>query len=140
MSWNKAQPEGKDPKHSLRSWGQLWPVLFKGCNAVPGYLGRSLRARREAVIRFVAPFDKDWAIACKARRATNHFTSRRIHHTYVVRPLGFIRRQNIKHFQTECRSGQSCNFCMIVRWCNFYQVHTNQIQTNQAANYFKRPI
>ena len=54
---------------------------------MPGYLGCSLRARREAVIRFVAPFDKDWAIACKARRATNHFTSRCIPHTYVVRPL-----------------------------------------------------
>ncbi len=54
---------------------------------MPGYLGRSLRARREAVIRFVAPFDKDWAIACKARRATNRFTSRCIPHTYVVRPL-----------------------------------------------------
>ena len=54
---------------------------------MPGYLGCSLRARREVVIRFVAPFDKDWAIACKARRATNHFTSRCIPHAYVVRPL-----------------------------------------------------
>jgi len=33
-------------------------------------------ARREAVIRFVAPFDKGWAIAFKARRATDRFTSR----------------------------------------------------------------
>ena len=64
-----------------------WHALFKGCNAVPGHLGRSLRARREAVIRFVAPFDKDRAIACKARRATNHFTSRCIHQSLVVRPL-----------------------------------------------------
>ncbi len=75
MTWNKAQPAGE------------WHALFKGCNAVPGHLGHSLRARREAVIRFVAPFDKDWAIACKARRATNRFTSRCIHHTLVVRPL-----------------------------------------------------
>ena len=64
-----------------------WRALFKGCNAGPGHLGRSLRARREAAIRFVAPFDKDRAIACKARRATNHFTSRCIHQSLVVRPL-----------------------------------------------------
>ena len=89
----------EDPKHSLRSRGRPWHALFKGCNAVPGHLGRSLRARREAVIRFVAPFDKDRAkagpaskasavgLACKARRATNHFTSRCIHQSLVVRPL-----------------------------------------------------
>ena len=100
-----------------------WHALFKGCNAVPGHLGRSLRARREAVmpkalaaakafaslmgwtplmgqaLRFVAPFDKDRAkagpaskasavgLVCKARRATNHFTSRCIHQSLVVRPL-----------------------------------------------------
>jgi hypothetical protein len=64
-----------------------WRALFKGCNAGPGHLGRSLRARREAAIRFVAPFDKDRAIACKARRATDRFTSRCIHQTLVVRPL-----------------------------------------------------
>ena len=117
------------PKHSLRSWagprsrGRPWHALFKGCNAVPGHLGRSLRARREAVmpkalaaakafatlmgwaplmgqaLRFVAPFDKDRAkagptstasavgLACKACRATNHFTSRCIHQSLVVRPL-----------------------------------------------------
>ena len=64
-----------------------WLALFKGCNAVPGQLGCSLRARREAVIRFVAPFGKGWAIACKARRATNRFTPRCIHQSLVVRPL-----------------------------------------------------
>ena len=73
--WNKAQSRRE------------WHVLFKGCNAVPGHLGRSLRARREVVIRFVAPFDKGRAIAGKARRATNHFTSRCIHQSLVVRPL-----------------------------------------------------
>jgi drug/metabolite transporter (DMT)-like permease len=78
---------------------------------VPGHLGRSLRARRVAImpkshaalmgqaLRFVAPFDKDWAkagptstasavgLACKARRATNRFTPRCIHQFLIVRPL-----------------------------------------------------
>ena len=63
-----------------------WHALFKGCNAVPGHLGHSLRARRDAVIRFVAPFDQGRALACKARRATNRFTPRCIHHSYVNRP------------------------------------------------------
>ncbi len=67
-----------------------WHALFKDCNAVPGHLGRSLRARRETVIRFVAPFDKGQVIACKARRATNRFASRCIHHTYLDRPLAHM--------------------------------------------------
>jgi hypothetical protein len=97
----------EDPKHSLRSRGRPWRALFKGCNAGPGHLGRSLRARREAAIRFVAPFDKDRAkagptsaasavgLACKARRATDRFTSRCIHQTLVVRPparVNFVAR------------------------------------------------
>ena len=67
-----------------------WHILYRGWakiryyrRPVPGHLGHSLRARREAAIRlspkaptFGAPFDKDWAIACKARRTTNRFTSR----------------------------------------------------------------
>ena len=81
---------GEDPKHSLRSRGRPWCALFKGCNAGPGHLGRSLRARREAAIRFVAPFGKDRAIACKARRATNHFTSRCIQLSLAVRPLVYM--------------------------------------------------
>jgi len=36
-----------------------WHVLFKGCNAVLGHLGSSLRASREAVIRGVTPLGKD---------------------------------------------------------------------------------
>ncbi|MEE8339924.1 MAG: hypothetical protein V3R56_07245, partial [Xanthomonadales bacterium] len=42
-----------------------WPVLFKGCNAVLGHLGSSLRASREAVVRGVTPLGKDQAIAGK---------------------------------------------------------------------------
>ena len=42
-------------------------------------------------LRFVAPFDKDWAIASKARRATNRFTSRCIYQSLVVRPLYIAR-------------------------------------------------
>jgi iron complex transport system substrate-binding protein len=64
-------------------------------DVVPGYLGHSLRARREAVIRFVAPFDKDWAIACKARRTTNRFTSRCIHQSLVVRPLAHMAKKTV---------------------------------------------
>jgi len=50
--------------------------LFKGCNAVLGHLGTSLRASWEAVVRGVAPLAKDQAIACEARLALNHFPTR----------------------------------------------------------------
>ena len=43
-------------------------VLFKGCNAVLGNLGGSLRASREAVVRFVAPLGK--GMPFPARRAS----------------------------------------------------------------------
>jgi hypothetical protein len=60
---------------------------------------KALAALMGQALRFVAPFDKDRAkagpastasavgLACKARRATNHFTSRCIHQSLVVRPL-----------------------------------------------------
>ncbi len=51
-------------------------VLFKGCNAVLGHLGSSLRASREAVVRGVTPLGKDQAIAGKTCLAPNHFTTR----------------------------------------------------------------
>ena len=53
-----------------------WHVLFKGCNAVLGHLGSSLRARREAVVRGVTPLGKDRAIAGETCLAPNHFTTR----------------------------------------------------------------
>ena len=51
-------------------------VLFKGCNAVLGHLGTSLRASWEAVVRGVAPLGKDQAITCEVRLAVNHFPTR----------------------------------------------------------------
>ncbi len=49
-------------------------VLFKGCNAVLDNLGGSLRASREAVVRFVAPLGKDMPFP--ARRASRPTASR----------------------------------------------------------------
>ncbi|MDX2415832.1 MAG: hypothetical protein QNK19_00005, partial [Xanthomonadales bacterium] len=49
-------------------------VLFKGCNAVLGHLGNSLRASREAVVRGVTPLGKDQPLP--ARRAVRATTSR----------------------------------------------------------------
>ena len=43
-------------------------VLFKGCNAVLDYLGSSLRASREALVRGVAPLGKGGPFP--ARRAS----------------------------------------------------------------------
>jgi hypothetical protein len=64
------------PKHSLRlGWAPL--------------MGQALR--------FVAPFDKDRAIACKARRATDRFTSRCIHQTLIVRPLVRFQRNILEN-------------------------------------------
>ena len=51
-------------------------VLFKGCNAVLGHLGTSLRASWEAVVRGVAPLGKDQAITCEVRHTVNHFPTR----------------------------------------------------------------
>ena len=51
-------------------------VLLKGCNTVLGYLGSSLRASREAVVRGVTPLGKDQAIAGETCLAPNHFTTR----------------------------------------------------------------
>ncbi|HUV22742.1 MAG TPA: hypothetical protein VMZ32_13180 [Gammaproteobacteria bacterium] len=42
---------------------------------------KALAALMGQALRFVAPFDKDRAIACKARRATDRFTSRCIYQT-----------------------------------------------------------
>ena len=53
-----------------------WLVLFKGCTAVLGHLGSSLRASREAVVRGVTPLGKDQAIAGETCLAPNHFTTR----------------------------------------------------------------
>ncbi len=49
-------------------------VLFKGCNAVLDHLGGSLRASREAVVRFVAPLGK--GMPFPARRALRSTASR----------------------------------------------------------------
>jgi len=40
------------------------PVLLKGCNAVLGHLGTSLRASWEAVVRGIVALRKDRAITC----------------------------------------------------------------------------
>ena len=64
----------------------------RAATPVLGHLGTSLRASWEAVVRGVAPLDKDQAIACEARlrqllpallyllhpcsRAVNHFPTR----------------------------------------------------------------
>jgi len=40
------------------------PFLLKGCNAVLGHLGTSLRASWEAVVRGIAALGKDRAITC----------------------------------------------------------------------------
>ena len=53
-----------------------WLVLCKGCNAVLGHLGSSLRASREAVVRCVTPLGKDRAITGETCLASNHFTTR----------------------------------------------------------------
>ena len=45
--------------------------IAKGCNAVLGHLGASLRARPEAAIRGVAPFAKGTTLAGKARLAAD---------------------------------------------------------------------
>ena len=50
--------------------------IAKGCNAVLGHLGASLRARPEAAIRGVAPFAKGITLACNARLAANGLWSR----------------------------------------------------------------
>jgi hypothetical protein len=49
-------------------------VLFKGCNAVLDYLGSSLRASREALVRGVAPLGKGGPFP--ARRALRSNASR----------------------------------------------------------------
>jgi len=49
-------------------------ILFKDCNAVLDHLGGSLRASREAVVRFVAPLGK--GMPFPARRASRPTASR----------------------------------------------------------------
>jgi hypothetical protein len=50
--------------------------IGKGCNAVLGHLGVSLRARREAAIRGVAPLAKGATLAHETRLAADSFSSR----------------------------------------------------------------
>ena len=50
--------------------------IAKGCNAVLGHLGASLRARPEAAIRGVAPLAKETTLAGKARLAADGLWSR----------------------------------------------------------------
>jgi len=57
-------------------------VLFKGCNAVLGHPGGSLRASREAAVRGVAPLGKDSPCrdraVCRANgNGENHDPARR---------------------------------------------------------------
>jgi len=68
----QSYPDGPRPDAVRRKWH----VLFKGCNAVLGHLGNSLRASREAVVRGVTPLGKDQAIAGETCLAPNHFTTR----------------------------------------------------------------
>ncbi len=49
-------------------------VLFKGCNAVLDYLGGSLRASRDEVVRYVAPLGK--GMPFPAKRALRSTASR----------------------------------------------------------------
>ena len=50
--------------------------IDKGCNAALGHLGASLRARREATIRGVAPLAKGITLARETRLAADGFSSR----------------------------------------------------------------
>ena len=56
------------PQDKARSAGNGCSIA-KGCNAVLGHLGASLRARPEATIRGVAPLAKGTTLAGKARLA-----------------------------------------------------------------------
>ena len=64
MLQDKAQPAGNGCS------------IVKGCNAVLELLCASLRARREAVIRRVAPLAKGITIARETRLAADGFSSR----------------------------------------------------------------
>ena len=57
-------------------------VLFKGCNAVLDYLGSSLRASREALVRGVAPLGKGEPFP--ARRALRSNASRLAEHGNII--------------------------------------------------------
>ena len=57
-------------------------VLFEGCNAGLDYLGGSLRASREAVVRCVPPLGKDSPFP--ARRASRPTASRLAEPIYIT--------------------------------------------------------
>ena len=59
-------------------------VLFKGCNAVLDHMGGSLRASREALVRFVAPLGKDAPFL--ARRASRSSASRLAEYIIMTSP------------------------------------------------------
>ena len=57
-------------------------VFFKGCDAVLDHLGGSLRARRDAIVRGVAPLGK--GMPFPARRALRPIASRHAEHVNII--------------------------------------------------------
>ena len=65
-----------------QGWGEPWPALSKGRNAVPAHRGDSLRAGREGVVHGVMPLAKGRAIAGASCLVANPFRSAECDRSY----------------------------------------------------------